>query len=60
MADEQPTVINTGGGSGGVAIIALVIVALAVVLFLVFGQGLLKGDAKKIDADIKVDTPAKN
>lgn len=60
MADEgKTTVIKTGGGNGGsIAILALALVVLAVVLFLIFGQGML-GNGKKIDANVKIDTPAK-
>ena len=64
MAEREREVIvtNDGGGGGGTAIIAVVLlIAVVVVLFLVFGRGLLSGDgATDINADIKVDTPAKN
>jgi hypothetical protein len=60
MADEQPTVIKTGSGGIGVAIFALGIIVIGVVLFVMFGQGLLNGDTKKINADIKVEAPTKN
>lgn len=59
MSDEKTTVVNTGGG-GGVALLAIAILAIAVVLFLLFGQGMLNGPTKKVDADIKIDTPSKN
>lgn len=59
MSDDKTTVVKTGGG-GGLALLAVAILALAVVLFLLFGQGLLNGPTKKIDADIKIDTPTKN
>jgi len=62
MADEgKTTIIKTdGGGSGGaIALLAIAIIAAAVVLFLLFGQNMM-GNTKTIDADVKIDTPAKN
>ncbi|MGN6819589.1 MAG: hypothetical protein ACTHJR_13055 [Sphingomonas sp.] len=59
--DDKTTVIKTdggGGGGGAVALLAIAIIAIAVVLFLVFGQGLLS-NTKSINADVKVDTPSK-
>lgn len=61
MSDEgKTTIIKTdgGGGSGAIALLAIAIIAIAVVLFLVFGQNLM-GNTKTIDADVKIDTPAK-
>jgi hypothetical protein len=59
MADEKTTVVNTGGGGGvGVALIAVAVIAALVVLFLLFGQGLLNNSDKTIKADVKIDTPA--
>lgn len=59
MADEgKTTIIKTDGGGGGIALLAIAIIAIAVVLFLVFGQNLM-GNTKTIDADVKIDTPAK-
>lgn len=61
MADEgKTTIVETGGGGSGgaIALLAVAIIAIAVVLFLMFGQNLL-GNTKKVDADIKIDTPAK-
>ena len=59
---ETERVVYTDGGgrgAGSTAIVALVIVALLVVLFLVFGRGLLNGsDTKKIDANVDIHTPA--
>jgi len=63
MAEHEKEVIvtNGGGGGGGTAIIAVVLlIAVLVVLFFVFGRGMLDSGATDIDADIKVDTPAKN
>lgn len=59
MSDEKTTIVKTGGG-GSVALLAVAILAIAVVLFLLFGQGMLNGSTKKVDADIKIDTPTKN
>ncbi|MEO5939237.1 MAG: hypothetical protein ABIQ43_09550 [Sphingomonas sp.] len=61
MADDgKTTIIETGNGGGGgaIALLAIAIIAIAVVLFLVFGQNLM-GNTKTIDADVKIDTPAK-
>jgi len=59
MADnEKTTVIERGGNGGAIALLAVVIAVIAVVLFLMFGQNML-GNTKKVDADIKIDTPAK-
>jgi len=63
MAEREKEVIVTsdGGGGGGTAIIAVVLlIAVLVVLFFVFGRGMLDSGATDINADIKVDTPAKN
>ena len=60
MAEEKTMVVETGGGGGGaIALLAIVILAIAVVLFLLFGQNLLSG-TKTVNADVKIDTPAKN
>ena len=59
MADnEKTTVIERGGNGGAIALLAVVLAVIAVVLFLMFGQNML-GNTKKVDADIKIDTPAK-
>ncbi|HEX8526083.1 hypothetical protein [Allosphingosinicella sp.] len=59
---ERETIVHTddGGGRGGGTLLAVVLlIALLVVLFLLFGQGLLNGGGTdKIEADVKVDTPA--
>jgi len=58
MADEKTTVVETGGGGAGTVIAVVVgIIAILVVAYLLFGQGLLNGTTKKVDADIKVETP---
>ena len=62
MADDgKTTIIETrgGGGGGAIALLVIAIIAIAVVLFLVFGQNLF-GNTKTINADVKIDTPAKN
>ena len=58
---EKETIVTTDGGGGGMGVVAvlLLIVAIAVILFLVFGRGMLGGGTEKIDADVKIDTPAK-
>ena len=61
MSDEgKTTIIKTdgGGGGGAIALLAIAIIAIAVVLFLVFGQNLM-GNTKTVDANVKIDTPAK-
>jgi len=60
---ERETIVTTdggGGGGGGTLLAVVLLIAVLVVLFLLFGRNLLNGsDTQKIDADIKVDTPAK-
>ena len=59
---ERETIVTTdggGGGGGGTLIAVVLLIAVLVVLFLLFGRNLLSGgETQKIDADIKVDTPA--
>jgi predicted metalloprotease len=60
---ERETIVTTdgGGGGGGTILAVVLLIAVIVVLFLLFGRGLIGGGgADKIDADIKVDTPAPN
>ena len=60
---EKETIVHTdggGGGGGGTLLAVVLLIALLVVLFLLFGRGLLGGgETEKIEADVKVDTPAK-
>lgn len=57
MADEKTTVVETGGGGAGTVIAVIVgIIAILVVAYFLFGQGLLNGP-QKVDADVKVETP---
>ncbi len=61
MADEKEVIVTDGGGggSGGVIAAVLLLIVVVVVLFFVFGRGLIGGsDTHKIDADVKIDTPA--
>ena len=60
MAEPEREVIvtNDGGGSGGVIVAVLLLIVVVVVLFFVFGRGMLGGETQKIDADVKIDTPA--
>ena len=56
---QQPTVVESGGGSGAVWAI-VVIVLLAIVAWFVFGRGMLgnnNGD-KDININAKVETPS--
>ena len=57
MADDKTTIVETGGGAGTVIAVIVGIIAILVVAYFLFGQGLLNGDTKKVDADIKVETP---
>jgi hypothetical protein len=64
MADrERETIVTTDGGGGGgsaLAIIAVILV-LAVVLFLLFGRGLLntaENPTKEIKADVDINVPS--
>ena len=60
MAEEKTIVTTDGGGSILGPIVAVVaLLALIVVLFLSFGRGLLDGGTEKIDADIRIETPAR-
>ncbi len=62
MADEpdREVIVTNGGGGGGGGVIAavLLLIIVVVVLFFVFGRGMLGGETDKIEADVKVDTPA--
>ena len=63
MADiERREVIYTDGGgrsSGSTAIVAVAVLAILVVLFLVFGRGLISGgDTKTVKADVDISAPA--
>ena len=59
---ERETIVTTDGGGGGGTIIAVVLLLVVViaVLFFVFRGNLLGDSTQKIDADVKVDTPAPN
>ena len=60
MADEKETIVTTeGGGGGGATLLAVeLLIAVLAALFLFFGRGLIGGETQKIDADVKIDTPA--
>lgn len=56
---EKETIVHTDGGGGGGTLLAVVLlIAVIVVLFLLFGRGLIGGETEKIEADVKIDTPA--
>jgi FlaG/FlaF family flagellin (archaellin) len=58
---EKEVIVTNGGGGGGGAIIAVVLlIAVLVVLFLVFGRGLLGSGSRNINADVKIETPGGN
>ena len=63
MADEpdrEVIVTSGGGGGGGVIVAVLLLIVVVVVRFFVCGRGMLGGDTDKIEADVKIDTPAPN
>ncbi|HWT13747.1 MAG TPA: hypothetical protein VN231_13420 [Allosphingosinicella sp.] len=57
---ERETIVTTdgGGGGGGTILAVVLLLAIIVVLFLLFGRGLIGGGTEKIEADVKIDTPA--
>jgi hypothetical protein len=57
MADDKTTIVETGGGAGTVIAVIVGIIAILVVAYFLFGQGLMNGETKKIDANVKVETP---
>jgi hypothetical protein len=58
MADEKTTIVETGGGGAGTVIAVVAgIIAILVVAYFLFGQALMNGETKKIDANVKVETP---
>lgn len=59
---EKETIVHTdgGGGGGGTILAVVLLIAVLVVLFLLFGRGLLGGGTDKVEADVKIDTPAPN
>ena len=60
MADEKVTVVETGGGGGATVVAVIVgIVAILAILYVLLGTNLLSGETKKIDADVKIETPSK-
>ncbi|MFX7605161.1 hypothetical protein ABTJ35_19025, partial [Acinetobacter baumannii] len=58
MSEEKVTVVERGGGGTAIAIV-VGIVAILAILYVLFGTNLLSGKTEKIDADIKVEAPAK-
>ncbi|WP_342250290.1 hypothetical protein [Sphingomonas sp. OTU376] len=59
MADEKVTVVKDGGGGGTAVLVIVGVVAILAVLYVLFGTNLLNGGTKKIDADVKIETPSK-
>ncbi|HEX8302331.1 hypothetical protein [Sphingomonas sp.] len=61
MADEKVTVVDATGDRGGGSAVAMIvgIVAILAILYVLFGTNLLSGETKKIDADVKIETPSK-
>jgi len=59
---ERETIVTTDGGGGGGTIVAVVLLLIVVIaiLFFVFRGNLMGGSTDKIDADVKIDTPAPN
>lgn len=59
IADEKVTVVEgRGGGATAVAVI-VGLVAILAILYVLFGTNLLNGQTKKIDANVKIETPNK-
>ena len=58
VVERQTTVVSTGGerSGGGTLLAVVLLIAALVVLFLVFGRGLIGGAAD--ETDIKVDVKA--
>lgn len=59
MVEERTTVVETGGGAGGAIALIVGIVAILAILYVIFGTNLLQTGPQKIEADVKVDAPAK-
>lgn len=60
MSDEKVTVVDAGGGGGATVVAVIVgIVAILAILYVLLGTNLLSGETKKIDADVKIETPSK-
>lgn len=57
MADDKTTIVETGGGGMNAVALIVGLVAIVAILYVVFGTNLLSGETKKIEADIKVETP---
>ena len=59
---ERETIVTTDGGErrgGGTLLAVVLLIALLIVLFLLFGRNWLSGGGtEKIEADVKIDTPA--
>ncbi|MGE0178946.1 MAG: hypothetical protein AB7O91_03890 [Sphingomonas sp.] len=60
MAEEKEVIVTHDGGGGGAGmIIALAILILVMVgVFLAYQNGMFSGGAQKVDADVKIETPA--
>lgn len=60
MSDEKVAVVDAGGGGGATVVAVIVgIVAILAILYVLLGTNLLSGETKKIDADVKIETPSK-
>lgn len=59
MSDgDKTTVVETrSGGTVVLAIVGLIVVVL--LAWFLFGSGMMNSGTQKIDADVKIDTPAK-
>lgn len=58
MSDEKVTIVDGGGGGATAVAVIVGIVAILAILYVLFGTNLLNGETKKVDADVKIETPA--
>lgn len=59
VVERHTTVVTSdgGGGGGGTVIAVLVLIVALVVLFLMFGQGLIGGASEGTDVKVDIETP---
>jgi hypothetical protein len=60
VVERHTTVVSTGGersGGGGTLLAVLVLIVALVVLFLMFGRGLIGGASDATDVKVNIETP---
>jgi hypothetical protein len=60
MADKEVHIVNSGGGGGGLGLIAGVLAVVLLALGLIYFLGVFDGDKKTLDVNIeapKIDAP---